>query len=190
MKDKKSPEYIAVSLMFYSFIVAMIVFAVFRFCGIAWFSPEYVSYSISEPLYYIITSVLHILEGYIIMRVLTNESFIKCILIAFIYDLLTYLIMLLPFNNEILFVFDIIYIVSIPFIFNQNKDMSIINSCVFILFIALYQVIMSFSRYAMIYTAKYDVIYSLLSLIDYKCFLIVLLLFVKMKRIKGDKSNE
>lgn len=35
MRKNKNPEYTAISLMFYSFIVCMIIFAMFRMLGIA-----------------------------------------------------------------------------------------------------------------------------------------------------------
>lgn len=175
-KEKKSPEQIALNLLLFAFIIGMAVFAVFRFCGLAWFTQEPVPTICNERIYYIVSSALHIFEGYVILRILTRTKWYNCLLIAVLYDALFYFI---PMSANIQFACDVLYMTSIPFIFNNNKEKSILSSCLLILGLSAYQLAMSFSRYSMSLAGKYDVSYALLSLIDYRCFLIILLLISK-----------
>lgn len=185
MKDNKnkSPEYIAISLLFYSFLICMIVFAIFRFCGIAWFSQTYIPFNTNIVIYYIASSILHIYEAFLIIKTLTNIKWYYGLIIAIIYDLLSYLILSL----QVQFIADIIYTFSIPFIFNKDKDKSIKKSTIFMILIMLYQLVMSFSRYNMVFDGKYDLGYALLSIIDYRIFLLVIFIYTKkIKVIKED----
>ena len=173
MKDKKSPEYIAVSLLFYSFIIAMLVFVIFRFCGIAWFSQNYVPFETNKFWYYTISILLKCFEGTIILMILSKIKLWYAILIALVYSFIIFFIQ----NLTIEFCLDIIYTFSIPFIFNNNKDKSIIYSFIYFIGVCLYQLLMSFARYNMTFIGKYDLGYAFLSLIDYRFFLISILLF-------------
>lgn len=173
MKDKKSPEYIAVSLMFYSFIVAMIVFAVFRFCGIAWFSQDYKLIEIDSTLHNLINFIFKVFEGTFIMLILTKLKTRYCLLISILYSILLLLIQ----QPTIEFCLDVIYIVSVPFIFNKDKNNSIIKSTIYIALISLYQIMMSFARYSIDLSGKYDLCYTLLGVIDYQLFIVVIYLY-------------
>lgn len=180
----KNPETTAVNLLFYSFIICMLVFTVFRFTGILWFSQAYVPFEINSVGYYIISVLLKTYEGTIILKILTNLKMRNCIILALSYSLLIFIIA----NPNLEFMLDIIFTVSIPFIFNKNKEASIIHSSMYFVLICAYQLLMSFSRYNMTFTGKYDLGYALLSTIDYRLFLIIILLFIH-KTKKGGKLN-
>ena len=177
----KSPESIALDLLFYSFIISMVVFAIFRFFGIAWFAQDYTPVLISEPGYYIISTLFKVFEGVIILRVLTNLKLRYCLCYATGYALLV----LVLHNPAISTILDFVYTTSIPFIHNADKDKSIKHSVLYILTVCAYQLIMSFGRYGMPATAKWDLGYAFLSLIDYRIFLIIILLYVKRRKIKN-----
>lgn len=185
MKDKnKSPEYIAVSLLFHSFIIAMIIFALFRIIGVAWFSQDYVTMEVSPLADRIIMSAYHLLEGFLILKILTKQKWWVCLLCALCYTGLQQL----NLNMYVTFALDVIYTFSIPFVFNKNKEKSILMSMLFFVGICSYQYLMMFGRYDLVIVGKYDVVWQILSTIDYKIFLIVILLFKTIKSIKRGKS--
>lgn len=173
----KNPKYIATTLMFYAFIVCMVIFALFRFCGLFYFSKSYESFETSEFMYRLVTGLYHLLEGYLILRILTNQKWYTCLPIALAYCVLAKFI-----NNQgLLFFLDVVYIVSIPFIFNEDKEKSVNYSSIFILAVLVYQMLMSFGRYSVDSLNKFDLFYAIVSTIDYKLFLISIL-FNKKRR--------
>ena len=177
-KQNKSPEEIAVSLLFYAFIVCMFIFAGFRLLGVGWFAQDYTSVEISPIISTIILAVYHIFEGVLILKILTKQKFWVCLLCSSAYTA----ILLLQLNPTLVFVLDIVYIVILPFILNEDKDKSMLQSCGFMLAISCYQLLMSFGRYGSA-SGKFDLVYQLLSTIDYKLFLIIILLY-KFRRRK------
>ena len=180
-----NPEYTVVNLLFYSFIICMLIFMVFRFLGILWFSQSYVPFEVNPIGYNIISILLKTFEGAIILKILTKLKTHYCTILAIMYSLLIFILN----QPNLEFILDIVFIVSLPYIFNDNKEQSIINSSLYIVLISAYQLLMSFSRYSMSLAGKYDLGYALLSVIDYRVFLIVVLLFVHKHRInKGGKS--
>lgn len=181
MKDKKTPENIASNLLFYSFIVCMVIFALFRLCGVGVFSQDYQPFIVSEVGYYIISVLFKVFEGVIILSVLTKLKLRYCLLYAVAYALLV----LLMQNSMASTILDFVYTTAIPFIHNKDKDQSIKYSSIYILVVCFYQLLMSFGRYGMPTNAKWDLGYAFLSLIDYRAFLIVILLFTKKRRIKN-----
>lgn len=178
-QKNKTPEHIAVSLMFYSFIIAMVVFALFRAFNIGWFANGYISIQTSGVVYAIVSIALHLYEGFIILKLLTNLRWYNCLIISAIYTILASVIG----NHTIIFLLDLAYIIHIPFIVNKDKEQSIKHSTLFIIGMLLYQFIMSFGRYDLTTLGKYDIGYALLSFIDYKVFLFTLLLY-KIRRTK------
>lgn len=178
--NNKTPESIAVSLLFYSFIVAMIIFALCRACNIGIFAKGYISIETSEVVYATVSIALHLYEGFIIMMLLTKLKWYKCLLISIVYTSLVSVIG----NHTIIFILDLMYIINVPFIFNEDKEKSIKDSIYFTLGMLAYQFIMSFGRYDLTVLGKYDIGYALLSFIDYRVFLFTLLLN-KIRRIKN-----
>lgn len=178
--ENKSPEYIAITLLFYSFIIAMCIFAILRACNIGIFANGYIPIETSEPTYHLITKALYVLEGFLILKILTKIKWYIALSLATAYMLLVNII-----NNTVInFILDVLYIVCVPFIFNENKERSIINSVCFILGISTYQLLMSFGRYVISIMHKYDLGYAILSIIDYKLFLITIKLYQIKRRTK------
>lgn len=177
--ENKTPENIVLSLLFYSFIIAMCIFAIFRAFNIGLFANGYISVNTSELVYAIVSIAFHLYEGVLILKILTNLRWYYCLPIAILYTALVCIIQ----NHTIIFILDILYIVNVPFIFNKNKERSIRNSIYFILGISAYQLIMSFGRYDVTTLGKYDIGYAILSFIDYRVFLFTLLLY-KIRRVK------
>lgn len=178
-QENKSPEYIALSLLFYSFIIAMTLFAVCRALNIGIFANGYISIDSSELVYHIITKALHLLEGFLILKILTKLKWYYALSIALVYTVLVNVIGNVTLN----FLLDVMYIINVPFIFNENKEQSILHSVYFILGMSAYQLLMSFGRYDVSIIHKYDLGYAVLSFIDYKLFLITIKLY-QIKRRK------
>lgn len=178
-QENKSPEHIAISLLFYSFIIAMCIFAMCRAFNIGLFANGYISIETSEIMYYAISMAFHLYEGFLILKILTKLRWYNCLIIAACYTVLANVIG----NHTVIFVLDLVYIVSVPFIFNEDKERSIKNSVYFILGMALYQFAMSFGRYDVTTLGKYDIGYAVLSFIDYRLFLLTILLN-KIRRTK------
>lgn len=183
-KDK-SPKYIATTLMFYSFIVCMLIFAIFRFCGLFYFSKDYESLETSEVVYRLITGLYHCLEGYLILKILTDKKWYVCLPFALAYTIIAKFVN----NSMVSFLLDTLFTFSIPFIFNKDKDKSIIKSSLFMLVICIYQMVMSFGRYSVDIINKFDLFYAIVSTIDYKLFLVSILLFIKRRNFYVDKNR-
>jgi hypothetical protein len=181
---KRSPEYIATLLLFCSFIIAMVIFALFRVIGVAWFSQDYVTMQVSPLADRLIMSAYHVIEGFLILKILTKQKWWVCLLCALCYTG----VQQFNLNMYITFALDIAYTFVMPFIFNKDKDKSILMSTLFFVGIIGYQYLMMFGRYDLVMVGKYDVVWQILSTIDYKFFLIVILLFKTMKSIKRGKS--
>jgi hypothetical protein len=172
----KPNNQIAASLAFYSFLAAMAFFAVVRFFGLLWFQQEYIPIDISWLAYYVIMGAFLVAEGFIITRCLTASKWLVCLLCAAGYLGFLY-ICVYPFAMWTLFWCDLGYIFLVPLCLNWNKGRleSFIASLIFAGGISLYQGIMMFGRgYPAI--SKYDAAWQILATIDYKFFLVILLL--------------
>lgn len=178
-QENKTPEHIALSLLLYSFIIAMCVFALFRAFNIGIFANGYISIETSEVMYYAISMVFYTYEGFLMLKILTNLRWYCCLPIACCYTVLANLIG----NRTIIMLLDLVYAFSIPFIFNKDKDKSIKHSTLYFVGVCIYQFIMSFGRYDVTTLGKYDIGYAVLSFIDYRIFILIILLN-KLRRTK------
>lgn len=178
-QENKTPEHIALSLLFYSFIIAMCVFALFRAFNIGIFANGYISIETSYLVYAVVSMTLHALEGFLMLKILTDLRWQYCLPLACCYTVIAALVG----NQTIIACLDLVYAFSIPFIFNKDKEQSIKNSTLYFLGICVYQFIMSFGRYDVTTLGKYDIGYAALSFIDYKVFILVILLN-KLRRMK------
>lgn len=178
-QNKRTPESIAISLLLCSFIIAMFIFALCRACNIGIFAKGYISIETPKIVYYTISILMHIYEGFLILKILTNMRALPCLILAIAYTGLVNIVN----NRTVIFLLDILYAFSIPFIFNKDKESSIKHSTYYFIGVCIYQIIMSFGRYDLTTLGKYDLGYAALSFIDYKLFLSTILLY-KLRRIK------
>lgn len=175
--EMDTKEYRAVAMIMYSFFIAMIFFTLCRLCGWLWFNIEYKSIEIDKWLYVLINLIFKCFEGSIILIILTTLKVKYSILIGIIASIPIAFINI----QWLSFLLDIIFMFSLPFVFNKDKEKSILKTAKFIIIISLYQVLMAIGRYDMNFYGKWDLGYAILSIIDYRCFLLSLM-FYKIKR--------
>lgn len=180
-KETDSKEYRCIAMAMYSFIIFMLFFALCRLCGWFWFSVEYKPIEVDKWVFWFIMGLYKTVEGLIILKTLTKVKWYYCLILAIVYTCINFSIN----NKGLQFLSDIIYIVSIPFIFNQDKENSILTSFIYILVISCYQIFMMFGRYSIESIGKYDLFYQTFSTIDYKLFLLLVMLYTIKRRYKN-----
>lgn len=180
-KETDSKEYRCITMAMYSFIAFMIFFALCRLCGWFWFSVEYKSIEVSKWVFWLIMGIYKTVEGVIILKILTVIKWYYCLLISIIYTCLNFSI-----NESVIqFGLDIVFTFSIPFIFNRDKTKSILSSLILFLIICIYQAFMMIGRYNLSINGKYDLFYAICSTIDYKLYLLIIMLYSIKRRDKN-----
>lgn len=158
----------------------MVLFAAVRGAGGLWFRQEYINAPISFLAAYAVMAAFNITEKVFVLKILADVRWKKALIVA--------AAMFIPLtftNNYILhFIMDTSYYFSLPFVFNQDKERSILNSAKLFAGVFIYQAIMMYGRYDMQFWGKYDVIYQLLSTFDYRLFLPTIYLYQKMGGVR------
>ena len=176
IERRKSNGEIALDLAFYSFLAAMAFFAAARLLGAFWFRQEYVPVNMPTAAYYGVMGAYLVAEGFIIIKCLTAAKWPVCLLCAVLYLAALYAAVY-PFALWALFWCDLAYAFLVPMLLNRKRGKlkSLANSLIFVALISLYQLVMMFGR-AYPAGAKYDAVWQILATIDYKFFLILMLI--------------
>lgn len=167
-----------VRLLLHSFIIAMLIFAALRVCGVTYFVQQYADISFSAAKTRIIMFLYFVVEGTLILKILTSFSTKQCIAWAVGYKLLQYCIA--PGLVVVGVLLDCVYIVGLPLLHNQDKQKSLFKSAIFVVLVSLYQGIMMFGRYGQSIGGKQDAVWQILSTVDYKFFLATIYLGKEM----------
>lgn len=185
LKDKSKGE-IALTLCLTSMIILMAFFAVCRLCGWGYFANNYTEHEYNYFWSEFILFILKAFEAVIILLTLTKCKWWICAIIG-----IAYASILIPniFANYVFWI-DCAYILVIPCILNKRKQESFGYNILFLIFILLYQLLMMYSRYSINLSEKFNYLAQVASIIDYKIFLVVLFLFIKLKRSNMDKAKE
>lgn len=109
-----------VRLLLHSFIIAMLIFAALRVCGVTYFVQQYADISFSAAKTRIIMFLYFVVEGTLILKILTSFSTKQCIAWAVGYKLLQYCIA--PGLVVVGVLLDCVYIVGLPLLHNQDKQ--------------------------------------------------------------------
>lgn len=185
LKNKTKSE-IALTLCLASMIALMVFFALCRLCGWGYFANNYPEHEFSLFWSEVILFILKAFEAIIILLTLTKCKWWICTIIG-----IAYASILIPdiFINYVFWI-DIAYILIVPCLLSKKKQESFGYNILFLIFLILYQLLMMYSRYTVNLQEKFNYIAQIASVIDYKIFLVVLYLYVKLKRSIMDKTKE
>ena len=175
----------AAILLFFSFIAAMLFFAVVRIFGGLWFKAEFVWHDMPQWLSFLILNFLFIFDITFLLKILTNNSWVKSFIVAFLYNIVINFISSLSIH----FITDIVFCLFVPLFFNKNKAKSFGYNLCYFLGIFGYQAIMMYGRgYPMI--GSFNAIWQLISTIDYRFFILsIFLLKGVVKNMRTNNSN-
>lgn len=167
-------------------VILMMFFALCRLCGWGYFANNYIKQEYNRFWADCTLFILKAFEAVLILLILTKSKWWICVIISFLYAS----IFIINIPENYVFILDIIFTVSIPLILNKRKQESFGYSILLIIFMSIYQIIMMLGRYTINLQEKFNYTAQIASIIDYKIFLIVLCLFIKLKRRIMDRINE
>lgn len=184
---ENTPEYIAITITFWAFFVVMIILAIMRLFGFGYWHIDYEEQEYNEVIATIIMFCLKLFDVFFILLTLTKIKVWLNIIISVAYVTIVYLIDI-PLVETIA---DFAYIILVPLIFNRKYLLkSLISSAIYIALVLAYQFLMAFARYEIDFTAKYNYIMQVVSVIDYKTFIFTIFLYSKRRHIKWKKKHE
>lgn len=188
-KIEKTREYsinreIAISIALISFFAFMMICAVCRLFGINWATVTYVDVYIPTYIEFIILCGYYVLESIFILKIITSIKWKFALIISICCKIVQ-----IPLPNDFLTVIvDFAVVFVIPLFINKNKRHSIAKSIMTFLGISGYQLLMRYARYCDATDGKYNVIWQILSTIDYKLFIVSIYLFKEVIVMKNKRE--
>lgn len=159
----------------------MIFFCLVRIFGLFYFRTEYVFYEFNFIIERIILTVSYMFEASLILKILTDVSLKKVLLISLIYNIVSLFFME---NQTIFFITDLLYIIAIPFYFNKNKRISLGYSLLYIIGTSLYSITMMFGRSYPLLSA-FSATWQIIAIIDYKIFILLIFIMKEVFKVGG-----
>ncbi len=167
---------ITLLLMFCTCIGAMVFFALARLLGFTNFVVERVEISLPIFAEIAILYTYHATETVITAKILTSKTCKWCIVAGVTYTSILYLLYLTPLA-QFAFIYDLMYMVAMPIVLqrtNYSRIKTGLSTITYVTLISFYTVMMQFGRYGV--NGKTEIEYAILSTIDYKFFLVSILL--------------
>ena len=186
LKSIKDLREKALLLALISMTVLMISFMICRFFGIGYFANVYKEHPVNIFISESILFILKFIEFLIIILTVSRIKFLKGLLISFIYTNLYWFIN----NQAIVFIFDLAYYLFIPFIFNKFDYKLVTKGLILAIVYFIYQLILLFARYSIDLTLKFNYFAMVASVIDYKAYITVIYLIIKLRRCKMEHNFE
>lgn len=184
LKNKSAEEIFSI-LLFLSCVVAMVVLAVFRFCGIGYFANTYEEHTLIPWLQDLILFLLKWLEGFFILKILCTQRTIILFITSFAYTFLYFF----PISDTTVFLIDVIFMTAVPFIISRFDYKRITYGLLLIIILSIYQFIMMQARYSIDLDEKFNYIAGIASVFDYKIFIISIYLLIYNRRISMKDIN-
>ena len=171
-------------LFFFTIVALMVVFAIFRFCGIGYFANNYKEHKLNPIVQEIILFAFKWFDLFFYIKCLSKLNWWKLLLISFAWANIYWFVM----NSIITLIFDIIYCTVLPFVINKFDYRYITYGLLLTGIVLLYQVLMMFSRYTIDLTAKFNYIAMIASIADYKLFIVALYIFTYYRRVSMERK--
>ncbi len=179
----KPPSYkqVALTLVIVAYGFAMIFFAIVRATGALWFSASYTTVEISKIADIAIRFFCYAIDCFVAIKFLIPMSFGVASGFAFIISFIQGYI---P-HTHVLFLDVFLYLI-LPVILNKDKALALGNVILFNAGIIAYQLIMMIGRgYPSPIVGKPSGLWMLLSLVDYKMFLIAIIIAKEVRIMKS-----
>lgn len=177
---ENTPEYIAITITFWAFFVVMIILAIMRLFGFGYWHIDYEEQEYNEVIAAIIMAALKYIEAIFIGLSLFNIKWYFTFLIAAVYVGIIGIFE----NLTIEFIGDCLYILVLSFVLNHKVRLkSLLYAGVYLAVLIAYQALMMFARYDIDLSYKFNYTMQVLSVFDYKFFIITLFLFIKRRKI-------
>lgn len=183
MMKQVNPKYRPTILFFISTLTLMLFCLVCRFCGISYFANNYVEHSLNPILQDFINFALKSIEIITIISILSVRKWYVNVLIGFTFSCIYWI----PMNSSTVFILDLAVTFLIPFILNKFNPETITYSIILFIFIILYQFLVMQARYTIDLESKFNYIAGIVSVLDYKLFIINLYF---IRRFLTMKMNE
>lgn len=173
--DKTDKEIFAI-LLFFSCIILMVVLAVFRFCGIGYFANTYSGHKLVPWVQVAIQFVLKWVDLLFVLLILSKAKFYIVALISLSWNCIYFIAM----PESIVMILDIVYMTVLPFILSKFNYKYITYGIMLVILISIYQFIMLQARYTIDLSLKFNYMALIVSVFDYKIFLLSLYLITKI----------
>lgn len=183
--DKTDKEIFAI-LLFFSCIILMVVLAVFRFCGIGYFANTYSEHKLVPWVQVAIQFVLKWVDLLFVLLILSKAKFYIVAIISLAWNCIYFITM----PESVVMILDILYIIALPFMLSKFKYKYIAYSILFIVLISIYQFIMLQARYTIDLGLKFNYMALIVSVFDYKIFLLSIYLITKFLWRKYENMKE
>lgn len=171
-------------LFFFTIVALMVVFAIFRFCGIGYFANDYPEHELNFVAQEIIMFALKWFELFFVIMCLAKIKWWKLLILSFIWANVYWFV-----SNQITtFILDIIYAVFIPFVLNKFQAKYITYGILLTILICAYQFLMLFARYTIDLSAKFNYVALIASVLDYKLFIVALYIFIYYRRVSMERK--
>ena len=190
---KRPHHHTAVILLVCIYVGAMLFFAIIRAFGLLWFQAEYQYTSLSPILGAILLFAFYWFDWTVKLKTVSSFRWGIVILSAFLISAVVEAIFVFFDSFQFMFPIELALLFGIPLIASKNKKHTILATASYFFIISAYQLMMIFGR-GYPFIAKYSPSWQILVTIDYRMFLIGLLLlkgvFVDGKYSKENLSRE
>ena len=161
-------------LLFCAYAIAMAFFAIVRGFGLLYFQAENLIEPFPQWLELCITTGLWMFTFTMALKTLTDQRWHVCLIISIAvktFILLTYTYLLT--HIAVFIAIDILMLILIPYIFNDDKEMSLGYSILYIVMLNIYSIGIVFGRgYPMI--SEMTAGWALIAILDYYLFIYIL----------------
>ena len=171
-------------LFFFTIVALMVVFAIFRFCGIGYFANDYPEHELNKTAQNLIMLALKWFELFFIIMCLSKAKWWKLLILSFVWANIYWFIS----NSIVTFIVDVIYYTVVPFVLNKFSPKYITYGILLMLVVFAYQLLMMIGRYSINLSEKFNYIAMMASVIDYKLFIVALYIFIYYRRVAMEKK--
>lgn len=173
-------------LLLISTVILMIFFMICRFCGLSYFTNKYEEQSAETWMKELILFISSLFDYILIAMCLSRAKWYWCTLTGLLFNCLFFI----PMPTWLPIVLDFGYMLFVGFILSRFDYKRVGYGLLLAVIVTLYQFVMMIGRYSIDLTARFNYMAMLVSVLDFKLFLVNIYLLVYLKRRKEDGRKQ
>lgn len=173
-------------LLLLSTIALMIFFMICRFCGLSYFTNDYREQPTEAWVKQFIPFISSLFDYTIIAMCLSKKRWYWCLLCGLLFNCLFWI----PMPTWMPIILDFVYMLFIGFFLSKFEYKRVGYGLLLAIAVTLYQFIMMIGRYSIDLNARFNYMAMLVSVLDFKLFLINIYLLIYLKRRKENGRKQ